>query len=210
MSLNYTTLQAWILARAVRPELTTEVVTFIREAEAMIRREVEALEVRVTLLEADRSSGGIYNLSGNVREVRAAYAVDRGGQSYALNNAGVSGIRRLRDDADVYEYAIVGQTIEFRGVPGTDADLSLVVIGWPAPLATTATNALLDNNEDLYTYGALGALYEYSQDIELADRALAKFAKAAADLNKVTRRRIGGASVLPAYNFGQTRVGRGR
>ena len=89
MSLDYTTLQAWALERAVYPELTTEVVTFIRECEAMIRRKVDALELRVTLAEVDRSAAGLYNLSGRVREVRAAYAVNASGESYPLENVGV-------------------------------------------------------------------------------------------------------------------------
>lgn len=217
MSLDYNGLQDWVIQRAVRSDLGRvaqggdgSVVNFVRECEAMIRREVEALELRVTLGESDRSSNGIYNLSGRVREVRAAYATDQSGESYALNNAGVAGIRRLRDDADVYEYAIVGQTIEFRGVPASGASLELVVIGWPEALATTSTNDLLTNYEDIYTFGTLHRLYEYTQDVELSDRALSMFEKAVADLNKVTRRRIGGGSQLPAYNFGQIRVGRGR
>lgn len=210
MSLNYTTLQAWILSRAVRPELTTEVVTFIRECEAMIRRKVDALELRDTLLEADRSSEGIYNLSGNVREVRAAYAEDASGNSYPLENVGVAGIRQLRADADVFHYAVVGQTIEFRGVPATDAEIELVFFGWPDALATTSTNDLLTSYEDIYTFGSLYFLREYEEDYEAADRALSQFTRAAEDLNKQIRRRNGGGSVLGFYNFGQLPVSRGR
>ena len=210
MSLNYTTLQAWALERAVYPELTTEVVTFIRECEAMIRRKVDALELRVTLTETDRSAAGLYNLSGRVREVRAAYAVNASGESYPLENVGVSGIRQLRADADVLHYAIAGQQIEFRGVPATDAAIELVVIGWPEALGTTSTNDLLTYLEDLYTFGTLAKLYEYTQDFELADRAMGLFDKAAAELNKALRRRVGGGSVLPFYNFGQIRIGRAR
>jgi hypothetical protein len=210
MSLNYTTLQAWILSRAVRSELTTEVVNFIRECEAMIRRKVEAFELRVTLDESDRSSAGIYNLSGTVREVRAAYAEDASGNSYALENVGVAGIRQLRSDADVYHYALVGQTIEFRGVPATDAELELVVMGWPDPLTTTASNDLLTYHEDIYTFGALYFLRDYEEDYEAAAQALDKFTRASEDFNKLVRRRIGGGSVLPFYNFGQIPVSRGR
>lgn len=210
MSLTYTTLQAWVLERAVYPELTTEAATFVRECEAMIRRKVDALELRVTLTETDRDAEGLYNLSGRVREVRAAYATNLSGESYPLENVGVSGIRQLRSDADVRHYAIAGQQIEFRGVPATDAELELVVIGWPEALATTSTNDLLTYHEDLYTFGTLAKLYEFTQDFELADRAQASFDKAAAELNKALRRRIGGGSVLPFYNFGQIRIGRAR
>jgi hypothetical protein len=176
----------------------------------MIRRKVDALELRVTLDESDRSSGGVYNLSGQVREVRAAFATGLSGETYPLENVGIAGIRQLRSDADVFHYALAGQTIEFRGVPATDAEFELVTLGWPDALASTSTNELLDNHEDLYTFGSLHFLYEHTQDVELSDRAFAKFTTAAEDLNKATRRRIGGGSVLPFYNFGQIPVSRGR
>lgn len=211
MSLDYTTLQAWILSRAWRPELTVEVVRFIAECESMIRRKVDALETRATLTDADRVGvTGRYNLSGLVREVRAAYATDASGSSYPLENVGVAGIRQLRDDADVYHYAVSAQTIEFRGVPAVGASLELLTFGFPAPLATTATNELLTNYEDLYTFGSLHFLYQYSQDAELAIAALDVFTRAAEELNKLTRARIGGGSVLPYYNFGQISVSRRR
>jgi hypothetical protein len=210
MSLDYTSLQAWVLARSVHAELTTEVVTFIRECETLIRAKVEALELRTTLTETDRSAEGIYNLSGRVREVRAAYATSSAGDSYALENVGVAGIRQLLATSDVFHYAIVGQTIEFRGVPATDAEIELVIIGWPEALATTATNDLLTNYENLYTFGTLHYLYNYTQDLELAADAMNEFTATAELLNKLVRRRIGGGSVVPWYNFGQTRVSRGR
>jgi hypothetical protein len=210
MSLDYTSLQSWVLARAVRPELTAEVPNFIRECEAMIRRKVEAFELRTTLTEADRSSEGLYNLSGQVREVRAVFATDNGGQSYPLERVGLAGIRQLRADADVKHFAVEGQTIEFRGVPATDAELELHVVGWPDPLATTSSNNLLTLHEDIYTFGTLYFLFDYSQDLELAAGALDKFTRAAEDFNKVARGRSGGGSVLPWYNFGQFQIGRGR
>lgn len=211
MSLDYTSLQAWILARAVRPELTAEVVRFIAECESMIRRKLDALETRATLTDTDRvGTTGRYNLSGLVRSVRAAYATDASGMSYPLENVGVAGIRQLRDDADVYHYAVSAQTIEFRGVPAAGASLELLTIGWPAPLSTTASNELLTNYEDVYTFGATYFLRLYEEDLENANIALGVFTRAVEELNKVTRTKIGGGSVLPTYNFGQISVSRRR
>lgn len=206
MSLNYTTLQSEVLAEAVHAELTVEVVSFIRKCEAMIRRKVRALELRTTLVEADRDTGGIYNLSGQVLEIRRVYTSD------AVNgaeNVGIAGIRLLDVTAPVIHYAVSGQTIEFRGVPETDAEMELVYRGWPDPLATTATNELLTNHEDIYVSGTLFYLYKYTQDLELAQGELSVFKDAVDALNKATGRLTGGGSILPAYNFGQIRVGRG-
>jgi hypothetical protein len=209
VSLNYTTLQSTVLAQAVHAELTSEVLQFIRSCESMIRREVNALEIRTTLDESDRSSGGIYNLSGQVQQVRQVYATSSTGETYALENVGLAGIRALPVDADVQGYAVSGQTIEFRGVPGTDAELELVCFGWPDALATTSTNELLTNYEDLYVYGTLFHLYTFTQDLELAQSALSVFVDAADKINKATARRIGGSSVQPAYNFGHVRTSTG-
>lgn len=209
MSLNYTTLQAAILAQAARAELTTEVVEFIRRCEAMIRRELDAYEVRTTLDESDRSSSGLYNLSGQVKEVRAVYATASDGSTYQLENVGVRRIRELPATADVQQYAVSGQQIEFRGVPGTDAELELVTLGWPDPLATTASNSLLTNHEDIYLYGSLFHLYQYTQDLELAQSALDTFGDAVEKVNRAHARLNGGGSIAPAYNFGHVRIGRG-
>lgn len=206
--MNYTTLQAAILAQAVHSELTAEVVDFIRRTESMIRRDVRGLELRTTLVEADRSADGVYNLSGRVEKIRAIYAESSSGDTYALENVGLAGIRMLPASAAVQHYAVSGQTVELRGVPGTGDSFELVYRGWPEPLATTATNELLTNHEDLYLYGALFHLYNHTQDLELAQSSLSVFRDAAEQLNRLNGRLTGGGSTLPAYNFGHVRTGR--
>jgi hypothetical protein len=144
-----------------------------------------------------------------VQTIRQIYETASDGSTYALENVGLAGIRMLPSDADVQDYAVSGQTVEFRGVPGTDEELELVYFGWPDPLDTTATNELLTNYEDLYVFGTLFFLYNYTQDLELAQSALSVFTDAADKINRATARRIGGGSVLPAYNFGHVRTSTG-
>jgi hypothetical protein len=212
MSLNYTTLQSTVLAQAARAELTAECPQFIRMCEAMIRRKVRAFETRTTLDDSDRGDDvttGLYTLPDTIQEVRAIYAARDGGESYALENVGLAGIRMLPSSADPQHYAVSGSSIEIRGIPGDDAELEVVGIGWPDPLETTATNTLLSNHEDLYVYGTLFHLYQFTQDLELAQAALSTFTDAVDTVNEQIGRRIGGGSVLPAYNFGHVRTGRG-
>lgn len=208
MPLNYTTLQALVLDQAKRADLTTQVVDFIRQAEGLIRREVRAQETRVTLAEADRASDGIYNLPGTIQEVRSIF-VPNGDASYPLENVGLHGIRMISPSADVLFYAVTGDTIEFRGVPETDFELDLVGFGWPAELSVTSTNDLLSYHEALYVYGALHYLHLYTQDLELAAAAAQTFTGEAIKLNAFIGRKVGGGSVLPAYNFGHITTGRG-
>jgi len=174
----------------------------------MIRRSVRAHETRTTLDESDRSSGGLYILPDTIQEIRAVYT-DGPVDSYTLENVGLAGIRMLPSDADPQHYAVSGSTVEFRGVPGTDTEFEIVGMGWPDPLATTATNALLTNHEAVYLYGGLFHLYYFAQDLELAQNALSAFNDAVQTLNKLIGRKIGGGSILPAYNFGHISTSRG-
>lgn len=204
--MNYTELQARILAQSVHPELVTEVVDFIRDCESLIRRKVQALELRYTLDEGDRDTDGIYTLPRQIQTVRRIFGEDA---PAGLENVGLVGIRRLAATDPVLHYAVSGQTVEFRGVPGEDVEHELVYVGWPDPLETTAFNDLLTNHGDLYLYGGLFYLYQHEQELELAQASLSVFTDAANDINEAAARLKGGGSVLPAYNFGQVRTGRG-
>lgn len=208
MPLNYTTLQTAVLNNAARADLSAECPDFIRLCEGMIRRDVRAFETRTTLDEADRVADGVYTLPDTIQEVRAIFApIDD--DSYALQNVGLPAIRTLAASADVRYYAIVGSTIEFRGVPAADSEFEIIGIGWPDPLDTTATNALLTYHESLYVHGSLFHLYNYTQDLELAQIALRIYTDAAKALNEQISRRIGGGAIMPAYNFGHFTTGTG-
>lgn len=199
MSLDYGTLKTAVLDNAHRPNLTTQVVEFIRKAEGLIRRELRAYEVAATLAEADRSSDGTYNLPSGLLEVRNLYNA----AGVALEHKGLAELRTLSTTSDVLWYALSVDQIEFRGVPGLNEEVQLVYLGWPAALSGDSdTNDLLALHESLYLDGALGYLYEWSQDTELADRAFQRFYDAIEKLNQQHGRRIGGTSAAGAYNFG--------
>lgn len=201
MSLDYTTLQSTVLAQAKRADLTTEIVQFIRSCESMIRRKVNALEYRVTLDETDRSSEGVYNLPAYLQELRAIYGTVNSNR-VQLRNAGVHGINGLSPTDESLFYFVSGHTIEFSGVPGTDSEFELIFFGQPDPLATTSTNELLTNFEDLYVYGTLFFLYNHTQDLELAQSSLSIFEDVVRHINKLAQRNIGNPVSPPMYNFG--------
>ena len=209
MSYDYTTLQAAIVAKAARADLASECPDFVRLTEGMIRRTVKAFETRTTLGESARVTAGVYTLPDTIQDVRAVYGVNSAGEPFVLRNVGVRGIKMLPESATPMDYAVSGNTVEFRGVPGTDAEFELVGYGWPDPLATTSTNELLTNHEALYLYGGLHHLWIRTQDFELAQQALSLFQDAARSLNEAIHRKVGGNSQLPAYNFGHMRTGRG-
>ncbi|MEX2125471.1 MAG: hypothetical protein WD795_16375 [Woeseia sp.] len=198
--MNYGELKTAVLSDSHRPDLSGEVARFIREAEGMIRRELRAFPVTGTLDEDDRVSGGVYTLPSGVLEVRAIYRADE--QGNAIEQVSLAAIRRMSTSATVLQYAVKGSTIEFRGVPGTDDEFDIEYLGHPAALsADEDTNDLLDQNETLYKEGALVYLFKHTQDLELEQGALDTFNDVLEKLNEQLGRKLGGASVAPAYNF---------
>lgn len=208
MTLNYTTLQSTVLGQAKRADLSTECPQFVRSCESMIRRKVQALEFRVTLDESDRVSEGVYSLPAYFQEVRAIYGTVNS-NPIQLRNVGLSGILGLAGTDPALVYAIHGNTVEFKGVPGTNQEFTVLGFGWPNPLATTATNDLLTNYEDLYVFGTLFFLYNHTQDLELAQSCLSVFEDVVRHVNKMRQRIVGGPVAPPAYNFGQIPTGQG-
>lgn len=208
MSLNYTTLQSTVLAQAKRADLTAECPQFVRSCESMIRRKLQALEFRVTLTESDRVSEGVYSLPDYAQEVRAIFGTINSNR-VKLRDVGLNGINGLAPTDQSQEFAVSGHTVEFRGVPGTGSEFEVVCYGWPDPLATTATNELLDRYEDLYVFGTLFFLYNHTQDLELAQASLSVFEDVVTHVNKMAARIVGNPAAPPTYNFGQIPTGQG-
>jgi|SRR6185436_19743734 len=207
-TLNYTTLQSTILDKAKRSDKAAQCPGYIRECESMIRRKVLALESRATLDETDRVSEGLYNLPSNVQEVRAIFGAVNG-NPIELRNVGMRGLLTFAETDSTQVYGVIGATVEFRGIPGTGSEFTLVSFGWPEPLDTVSTNELLNLYEDLYIHGSLFFLYNDTQDRELAQDALSIFEDVVKHLNKVAQRRQGNPAAPPAYNFGSISTGPG-
>jgi len=198
--MNFGELKTAILADAHRPDLTAQVARFVREAEGMIRRDLRAFVVSGTLTESDRVAGGVYTLPPYLLELRSIHSADEDGD--ALEQVSLLTVRRYTGVTPL-KYAMRGDTIEIRGTPATDSEFDLEYLGHPAPLTDdTDTNDLLTDHEALYTQGALYYLYLHTQDLELAATALEVFGDALNKLNEHIGRKLGGASVSPAYNFG--------
>lgn len=202
--MNYGELKTAVLSDCHRSDLSAEVAGFVREGEGMIRRGLKyALALTATLAEVDRDSEGVYTLPAGVLIVRAVHTTDATGRSYPLNQAALGAIRTLPASAPPLEFCVVGATIEFRGVPDEDAELELHYMGMPAALSVDAdTNDLLTDHETLYKSAASFYLYKHTQDLELAQGELDTFTAVLDQLNEHEARKLGGASIAPAYHFG--------
>jgi hypothetical protein len=197
--MDYGTLKADILATSHRTDLAADVPRFVRLAEGLIARELKSAyqSIQATLTETERVDAGVYSLPAGLLEVRGVYY-----DGSQLGQVAVTRIRRRPAAAAVREFAVVGENIEFRGVPPADAILELDYFGRFAALSDDLdTNAILERHEALYLYGSLFHLYQHTQDIELAQAALDTFTDAIDKLNEAEGRKLGGAAVAGAYNL---------
>lgn len=201
--MNYGQLKQTVLDYSHRPDLSAQVASFVSLSEGLIRRDLTALPVSVTLDDDDRVTAGVYELPAGLDNVRAIYVTADDATSYALEQVGLHQVRRVAARARPAQFAVHGSNIEIRGVPAEGAELELHYMGHPPALAADAdTNSLLDEHEGLYIYGALFFLYQFCQDTDLAQGALDTFANTIEKLNEHAGRKLGGASIAPAYHFG--------
>lgn len=199
--MDRTTLLAMVTDTAHRPDLTAKAPDFLRQAEAMIAREVRSIE-QITLGSLDdtaRITVGepAFNLPSNFLLTRSIWLGDT-----ELRNTSLAELRRVDVSIDVQWYSIRGTVIEFRGNPATTDVFDVDYFARMAPLTLGGdTNALLNNHEELYLSAALFFLYRYTQDADLAQAFFQSFGVARDALNAAAANQIGGQAMAPAYNF---------
>jgi hypothetical protein len=197
---TYAELKAAVLAYAHRPDLTDDAAGFVRLAEGKLRRELLASTYTHTLDETDRVENGVYTLPAAALEVRSLAA-----SSYALQQVSINMMRGADTEGTPALFAVIGDTIEIRGTPAADSEFTLEYFGSSTALsADEDTNDLLENHEALYLYAALFYLYQFTQDVELAQGALDTYTDTLEKLNEAATRKLGGAAVAGAYNFCST------
>ena len=190
---TYTSLQSDIATWARRSDLTALIPSFIALAENEIFRahvtplRVREMETEATLtvanlaasLPADYLDARYIKLDNSTRETLYYFPPEK----WKPSSYGY--------------FTIVGN--EIRLPNGVSNDLKLVYYAKPEPLATTATNTILDNYYGAYLEGALKFAFSYVRDTpkaQLAQGALDNFLATANLKNKVAL--AGPLFVVPA------------
>jgi len=179
---TYTTLQDDIATWARRSDLTSVIPSFIALAEEEIfRAHVTPLRVREMETEATLT----------VTSLAAALPANFLDARYIkLDNSTRDTLyyfppERWKPSSSGY-FTIVGN--EIRLPTGVSNDLKLVYYAKPEPLATTATNTILDNYYTAYLEGALKFAFSYVRDTpkaQIAQGSLDTFLATANQKNKV-------------------------
>lgn len=204
MSLNYGTLKAQILADAHRTDLgDAKAADFVRQAEGVIARRLRAAEMitRIDLTDSDRVTAdeGFYTLPSDFLEDRSLHRSD----DVKLERVSLVELRRVTGGTTLCHYAILSTSeVEFRGVPSTAEVIELLYFARPATFTDDAdVNDILTNHETIYLHAGLSALYEYTQDLELAAAAGSIAEAAIENLNEQAGRMIGGQNTSGAYGL---------
>lgn len=197
-------LQQAILDTSHRPDLATFAPGFIKLAEDQIARTLRASEQveRVMLGEAARVDGARYQLPADFLEHRAFYYGD-----CVLNQVALAELRRLRARGVAW-FSILGQLVEFKDAPATNAEVELIYFRrMPRLVAPADTHVLLANHDAVYLHNALHYLYVFTQDLELADQSARVAAEAIETLNEQAGRALGGSKLgsVGPHNFSSRR-----
>lgn len=205
--MNFGELKTAILADTHRGDLTAHVARFVRLGEGLIARRMLGweLDTAFTLDDDDRAdvSSDLYTLPSGLLQVRRVLLATADGEGYPLEPAGPNFLAMLRRSNRPVFFAVLGNRLQVRGVPGEDSELTLLARGRLEALSGDSdTNAVLTAHEALYMHAAKHYLYGHTQDRELAADELASFNDVCDQLNEEAGRKLGNAGAAPAYDFG--------
>ncbi len=200
---DYGTLKTWLSTTGHRGDLTADIPGFIQSAESMIAQHVRAIEMvtTVSLLEADRSSGAVYNLPADFLGARAVTGT-QSSVGYALKQVSIAELYSYGLSGDPVVFSIYDSQIEFRASPAVNAAFTLVFYKRPAAfVADVDTNSLLANHQTLYQHSSMFWLHVHTQDLELATAHESAFMDAAESVNALAEEVRGAATVANQQNF---------
>lgn len=203
--MNYGELKTFVLEDSHREDLTDYIERFVRGAEGLIARKCPNSEqdASVTLDDDDRAdaTSDLYTLPVGVLEVRRVVQLD---SNYPpLNPVGPNNLALKGRSTHPSFYALLGNRLQIRGVPGEGTEWDVLYFGRLEALALDAdTNAILTNHEALYIHGAKHYLRRHTEEWDQAAEELQLFNDAADALNELTKRKMGNAGAAPAYDFG--------
>lgn len=191
---TYATLQSDIENWLIDDDVTNMAPTFVRLAEASIRRDVRcrAMETTATLTITSGTASaptGFLEARRLILDSATSWALDYMPPD-ALYSASVYG-----DSGSAIVYTIEGDSIVFRPAT-TETALLLYVKAFDALSGSTDTNWLLTNAYDVYLYGALAHSAPYLKDDSRVQLWDAAYRRAVDAVNKTENRsRMMGASL---------------
>lgn len=192
----YSELQTAILSDTHREDYAPHIVRFIQQAEALIKMTLEGYFLEATLDEDDRIVEAVYTLPSKVTLMRAVLY-----NNVPLSQVDETLVSQYRELTDVVSYCMRGNTILFAGIPPEDAEIELKYFGMPAALVNANdTNTLLNDCPQLYIEAAQVYLFKRARNFEAASAMFQSVASYIRDINRQTKKKLGGGQSANAYN----------
>lgn len=161
---NYGDLKAAVADQLDRSDLTSQIVTFIAQAESRINRELRAAlqDKRSTLTVTGGSDYA--TLPSDFRQMRNVSVVQT--PPRVLEFVTMNELEQVYTGSGTPQvFTIVGTEIRVAPTPDTDITLNIYYVSNLAAFSDDAdTNALLTTHPDLYLYGALEHAYAFLMD----------------------------------------------
>lgn len=179
---------------------TPTMTRFVAQGEGLIRSQLEAYSLAVTLTDADRPLGvtsGVYTLPTRTLLVKYVHNAD----AMPLDQVDENLAWSHRSASIVSMYAVRPSSILVAGVPGAGTSLTMQYFGMPAALAADGdTNQLLNDFPQLYINALAVYMHERAQDYESADRCFRAVQTLTRSINRSMHKLLGGARAVPVYN----------
>jgi hypothetical protein len=192
----YSELKTAILGDTHREDYAPHIVRFIQQGEALIALTLEGYFLEATLDETDRIVEAVYTLPSKVTLMRAALY-----NNCPLDQVDETLVAQYRSITDVVAYCMRDSTILFAGIPPENAEIQLKYFGMPAALVNDAdTNTLLNECPQLYIEAAQVYLFKRARNVELASAMFQSVQSMIRDINRKTKKKLGGGQSANAYN----------
>ena len=216
---DYADLKQAVAGNLHRTDLTDQIPGFIELAENMISNIVRSTEMatEATLTDAERVAGAgpTYELPEDFLEMRGI-TVGVSGGDFELIGVSRQELQRMSGPGGTSRpaiYYIYDNKITLRPTPVDGTEVALIYYGRPARLVDDAdTNALLENQTDIYLNGALKYAGLYLQDFQYSRDQHDIFLGSAQALNDAEAAKQFSAtpSAIGQYNFSSNGYSQGQ
>ena len=191
---NFANLKASIISFSGRDDLSANIDDFIALAEAAFYSNSQPLRLRSFEASTTLVTVGGTNsvaLPAGFLEARSVQ-IEANGTIYELIFNSPSALAPVFTSGTPYYYSITS-TLIFDKTPDAAYNLPMAYYGKPTPLSSTdPVNVVLTDYPNIYLYGALSALYDFTDDLQNAEAFHGKMMRGIAGANKADKKaRVG-------------------
>lgn len=187
---NYDNLIKEIIDWSHRGDLGTKIPSFIQLAEnAMYSNDVAPLMVRsMETISTALTAGQYLALPDNFESARSVRLVTSNGGGELRYQAPEQMYKQITTGKPNF-FTVVGNELQFDRVPDSDYTIEVQYYRKATPLSDTVqVNDILTNHPSIYLFGALTALYAFTQDSEQLGKYNAMFISSIKGANKADKK----------------------